>query len=170
MNFKTKSFSFTLLQAYVFKRSSTECAAFLENSEKHTVTVQFQNIPYQLPPKSISILPDCKTVAFNTAQVKIKCSIYAVICFKTSILCIKYQRYTNITMLIKGISYFMLLQVSTQNTRAMKSQFQLNSARKWKVYKEAIPSFDDTSLRANTLLDQISTAKDTSDYMWYTFR
>ncbi|CAJ1974253.1 unnamed protein product [Sphenostylis stenocarpa] len=43
-------------------------------------------------------------------------------------------------------------------------------AEKWKVYKEVIPSFDDTSLRANTLLDQISTAKDTSDYMWYTFR
>jgi len=52
----------------------------------------------------------------------------------------------------------------------MKSHLQFNSAEKWKVYKEAIPGYDDTSLRANTLLDQISTAKDTSDYMWYTFR
>lgn len=52
----------------------------------------------------------------------------------------------------------------------MKSQLWFNSAERWKVYKEAIPNFDDTSLRANRLLDQISTAKDTSDYMWYTFR
>ncbi|KAG2399825.1 Beta-galactosidase 16 [Vigna angularis] len=114
--------------AYVFKSSSTECAAFLENNEDRTVTVQLQNISYQLSPKSISILPDCKNVAFNTAKVR------------------------------------------TQNDRSMKSYLRFNSAEKWKVYKEAIPSFDDTSLRANTLLDQISTAKDTSDYMWYTFR
>ncbi|WVZ20365.1 hypothetical protein V8G54_007687 [Vigna mungo] len=111
--------------AYVFKSNSTECAAFLENNEDRTVTVQLQNISYQLPPKSISILPDCKNVAFNTAKVR------------------------------------------TQNDRSMKSYLRFNSAEKWKVYKEAIPSFDDTSLRANTLLDQISTAKDTSDYMWF---
>ncbi|XP_027358432.1 beta-galactosidase 16-like [Abrus precatorius] len=124
------AFSLGLQQeAYIFKRSSTECAAFLENSEDRIVTIQFQNIPYQLPPKSISILPDCKNVAFNTAK------------------------------------------VSTQNNaREMKSQLEFNSAEKWKVYKEAIPNFDDTSLRANKLLDQISTAKDGSDYMWYTFR
>ncbi|ESW09438.1 hypothetical protein PHAVU_009G127500 [Phaseolus vulgaris] len=114
--------------AYVFKSSSTECAAFLENNADRSVTIQFQNTPYQLPPKSISILPDCKNVAFNTAKVR------------------------------------------TQNDRSMKPHLQFNSAEKWKVYKEAIPSFDDTSLRANALLDQISTAKDTSDYMWYTFR
>ncbi|RDY08363.1 Beta-galactosidase 16 [Mucuna pruriens] len=113
--------------AYVFKRSSTECAAFLENSGGRSVTIQFQNIPYQLPRKSISILPDCKNVVFNTAK------------------------------------------VSTHNARAMQSHLQFQSAKKWKVYKEVIPIFDDTSLRANTLLDQISTAKDTSDYMWYTF-
>ncbi|KAG5050473.1 hypothetical protein AAZX31_04G227500 [Glycine max] len=118
----------TQQNAYVFRRSSIECAAFLENTEDRSVTIQFQNIPYQLPPNSISILPDCKNVAFNTAKVR------------------------------------------AQNARAMKSQLQFNSAEKWKVYREAIPSFADTSLRANTLLDQISTAKDTSDYLWYTFR
>ncbi|XP_057446313.1 beta-galactosidase 16-like [Lotus japonicus] len=116
-------------QAYVFKSSSTDCAAFLENSGDMDVKIQFQNIWYQLPPKSISILPGCKNVAFNTAKVTVP-----------------------------------------SNTREMKSQIQFNSAEKWKVYREAIPNLDDTSLRANILLDQISTAKDTSDYMWYTFR
>ncbi|KAK2351863.1 beta-galactosidase [Trifolium repens] len=115
-------------KAYVF-RSSTECAAFLENSGPRDVTIQFLNIPYQLPRKSISILPGCKNVAFNTGKVSIQ-----------------------------------------NNVREMKPQLQFNAAEKWKVYTEAIPNFDDTSLRANKLLDQIGTAKDTSDYMWYTFR
>ncbi|CAJ2667731.1 unnamed protein product [Trifolium pratense] len=115
-------------KAYVF-RSSTECAAFLENSGPRDVTIKFLNIPYQLTRKSISILPGCKNVAFNTGKVTIQNSI-----------------------------------------REMKPQFRFNSAGKWKVYTEAIPNFDDTSLRANRLLDQIATAKDTSDYMWYTFR
>ncbi|PNX94525.1 beta-galactosidase 16-like protein [Trifolium pratense] len=115
-------------KAYVF-RSSTECAAFLENSGPRDVTIKFLNIPYQLTRKSISILPGCKNVAFNTGKVTIQNSI-----------------------------------------REMKPQFRFNSAEKWKVYTEAIPNFDDTSLRANRLLDQIATAKDTSDYMWYTFR
>lgn len=77
---QNQSFSI-ILQAYVFKSSSTECAAFLENNEDRSVTIQFQNIPYQLPPKSISILPDCKSVAFNTAKVKIKRLIYSVIIY-----------------------------------------------------------------------------------------
>lgn len=115
-------------QAYVF-RSSTECAAFLENSGPRDVTIQFQNISYQLPGKSISILPGCKNVVFNTGKVSIQ-----------------------------------------NNARAMKPRLQFNSAENWKVYTEAIPNFADTSKRADTLLDQISTAKDTSDYMWYTFR
>ncbi|WJX40193.1 Beta-galactosidase 16 [Trifolium repens] len=115
-------------KAYVF-RSSTECAAFLENSGPRDVTIQFLNSPYQLPRKSISILPGCKNVAFNTGKVIIQNSV-----------------------------------------REMKPQLQFNSAEKWKVYTEAIPNFDDTSIRANRLLDQIGTAKDTSDYMWYTFR
>lgn len=60
------------MQAYVFGGDSgTKCSAFLVNTDhnKRGVTVQFRNSTYQLPPKSISILPDCKTVAFNTAKV-----------------------------------------------------------------------------------------------------
>lgn len=58
------------LQAYVFSGDSGACAAFLVNTDSRTsATVRFQNLTYQLPPKSISILPDCKVVAFNTAKV-----------------------------------------------------------------------------------------------------
>ncbi|XP_027368337.1 beta-galactosidase 16-like [Abrus precatorius] len=116
-------------QAYVFKRNATECAALLENSANREATVQFQNVTYQLPPQSFSILPDCKNVAFNTAKVSVP-----------------------------------------HNTRTMMSQSKFSSSEKWKVYNEAIPNYDDTSLRENKILDQISSAKDTSDYLWYTYR
>nr|KYP34212.1 Beta-galactosidase 16 [Cajanus cajan] len=56
-------------EAYVFKKNSTSCVAFLGNSAHIDATIQFQNVTYQLPRQSISILPDCKNVAFNTAKV-----------------------------------------------------------------------------------------------------
>ncbi|KAF6170571.1 hypothetical protein GIB67_031979 [Kingdonia uniflora] len=57
-------------EAFVFQGSSEGCAAFLINNDRrHNATVQYQNISYDLPPKSISILPDCKNVIFNTAKV-----------------------------------------------------------------------------------------------------
>lgn len=57
-------------QAYVFSGDSGACAAFLVNIDNtKSVLVQFQNSSYELPRQSISILPDCKTVSFNTAKV-----------------------------------------------------------------------------------------------------
>ncbi|PHT83835.1 Beta-galactosidase 16 [Capsicum annuum] len=57
-------------EAYIFSGDSGGCAAFLVNIDNtKSVVVQFQNSTYELPQQSISILPDCKTVAFNTAKV-----------------------------------------------------------------------------------------------------
>jgi hypothetical protein len=39
------------------------------NNDGKQVEVLFQSNSYKLPQKSISILPDCKTVTFNTAKV-----------------------------------------------------------------------------------------------------
>ncbi|KAM5577890.1 hypothetical protein ABKV19_008293 [Rosa sericea] len=60
-----------LQEAYVFQEESAErCVAFLiNNDEKTNATVQFRNISYYLMPRSISILPDCEKVLFNTAKV-----------------------------------------------------------------------------------------------------
>ncbi|KAM0032575.1 putative beta-galactosidase [Helianthus debilis subsp. tardiflorus] len=115
-------------EAYVYTGSSSECAAFLlNNSSKKSVQVVFRNFTYSLPPKSISILPDCKNVVFNTAM------------------------------------------VSTQvNTRSMQPIIRFNTPQQWEVFSEAVPQFDQTSLRSNTLLEQMNTTKDDSDYLWYT--
>ncbi|KAF9608993.1 hypothetical protein IFM89_012332, partial [Coptis chinensis] len=56
--------------AFVFKGNAGDCAAFLVNSDrKQSATVNFQGVSYVLPPLSISISLDCKTVIFNTAKV-----------------------------------------------------------------------------------------------------
>ncbi|XVF39293.1 hypothetical protein PTKIN_Ptkin01aG0023100 [Pterospermum kingtungense] len=116
-------------EAFVYSGNSVPCAAFLVNNDtRKNVVVTFLDSSYELPPKSISILPDCKTVAFNTAK------------------------------------------VSTQyNTRAMETSQKLDSIEKWEEFKDTIPTFEDTYLRANMLLEHMNTTKDNSDYLWYTF-
>ncbi|XP_022894853.1 beta-galactosidase 16 isoform X2 [Olea europaea var. sylvestris] len=122
------NFSLGVLQeAYVYHEDSGGCAAFLVNANGQKALVKFQNSTYDLPPKSISILPDCKTVAFNTAK------------------------------------------VNTQvNTRTRQPTMKFYSADKWEEHREVIPIFEDTSIRSDVLLEQMSTTKDVSDYLWYT--
>ncbi|RDY03751.1 Beta-galactosidase 13, partial [Mucuna pruriens] len=54
-----------------FEKPGTKmCAAFITNN--HTLeaaTINFRGVDYFLPPHSISILPDCKTVVFNTQNI-----------------------------------------------------------------------------------------------------
>ncbi|KAK3211417.1 hypothetical protein Dsin_016123 [Dipteronia sinensis] len=57
-------------EADIYTDSSGACAAFLANSDdKNDKTVVFLNISYHLPAWSVSILPDCRNVVFNTAKV-----------------------------------------------------------------------------------------------------
>ncbi|PWA94564.1 beta-galactosidase 3 [Artemisia annua] len=60
-----------LQQAHVFASKSGHCAAFLANyNTNNAAKVMFNNMHYTLPPWSISILPDCTNVVFNTAKVR----------------------------------------------------------------------------------------------------
>lgn len=56
------------------------------------------------------------------------------------------------------------------NTRSMVTSIKFDSEEQWKEFRETVPLFDDKLLQSNRLLDQISTAKDMSDYLWYTSR
>lgn len=63
----------TNVQAHVFKSRSGACAAFLANYNPQSyATVAFGNQHYNLPPWSISILPNCKHTVYNTARVRKK--------------------------------------------------------------------------------------------------
>jgi hypothetical protein len=61
------------VQAHVFKSKSGACAAFLANyNPRSYATVSFGNQHYNLPPWSVSILPNCKHTVYNTARVRTK--------------------------------------------------------------------------------------------------
>ncbi|OMO93602.1 Glycoside hydrolase, family 35 [Corchorus capsularis] len=116
-------------EAHVFKGESGECAAFLVNNDNTTTSakVHFQNSSFHLPRMSISILPDCKNVAFNTAKVS-----------------------------------------TQQDTRSMSVKLKFDSSESWEEFREPIPTFSNTSLKAQELLGQMTTTNNTSDYLWYT--
>ncbi|KAJ1689107.1 hypothetical protein LUZ63_013262 [Rhynchospora breviuscula] len=57
------------LEAHVYKTSSGACAAFLANINTQDATVKFNGKTYKLPGWSVSILPDCENVVYNTAQI-----------------------------------------------------------------------------------------------------
>ncbi|KAL8102569.1 beta-galactosidase-like [Apium graveolens] len=58
------------LEAHEFRSKSGACAAFLANYDtSSSAKVTYFNKQYDLPPWSISILPDCKNAIFNTAKV-----------------------------------------------------------------------------------------------------
>ncbi|XP_058190728.1 beta-galactosidase 3-like [Rhododendron vialii] len=62
-------------QAHVFSSKSGDCAAFLSNYHTQTAArVRFNDMYYDLPPWSISILPNCKNVVFSTAKVGVQTS------------------------------------------------------------------------------------------------
>ncbi|XP_022949187.1 beta-galactosidase 1-like [Cucurbita moschata] len=57
-------------EAHVYKSKSGACAAFLSNyNPRSYATVAFGSMHYNIPPWSISILPDCKNTVYNTARV-----------------------------------------------------------------------------------------------------
>ncbi|OAY36513.1 beta-galactosidase 1 [Manihot esculenta] len=57
-------------EAHVFKSKTGACAAFLANYNQRSISkVAFGNMHYNLPPWSISILPDCKNTVYNTARI-----------------------------------------------------------------------------------------------------
>lgn len=61
---------FVDMQAHVFSSVLGGCAAFLTNYHTNSdARVTFRNRKYDLPPWSISILPDCVNEVFNTAKV-----------------------------------------------------------------------------------------------------
>lgn len=63
----------TYQQAHVFSPGQGRCAAFLANYHSNSAaTVIFNGRHYNLPPWSISILPDCRNEVFNTAKVGVQ--------------------------------------------------------------------------------------------------
>ncbi|XP_058085330.1 beta-galactosidase 11-like isoform X2 [Magnolia sinica] len=64
------------IKALVYEKPRTSvCTAFLTNNDTRVAaTATFRGVEFYLPSRSISILPDCKTMVFNTQRVI--CNLY----------------------------------------------------------------------------------------------
>ncbi|KAF8089506.1 hypothetical protein N665_0503s0006 [Sinapis alba] len=57
-----------------------------------------------------------------------------------------------------------------KNMRVTTPVQLFNVPDKWEVFTESIPTFSDTTLKTNALLEHTNLTKDKSDYLWYTLR
>jgi hypothetical protein len=74
-------------RAHVFQ-SPSGCAAFLANYNSNSYAkVVFNNEQYSLPHWSISILPDCKNVVFNSATVSFAYAYFQYGTFSSYCIC-----------------------------------------------------------------------------------
>ncbi|KAG5595644.1 hypothetical protein H5410_036876 [Solanum commersonii] len=132
-------------EAHVYSSKSGVCAAFLSNYDPtFSVKVTFQNMQYDLPPRSISILPDCRTAVYNTARV------------------MKQDPSLNLQK-----NHFLVLQQISSQSSQMKMT-PIGGGLSWESYTEETPSADDSdTLSTSGLWEQINVTRDSSDYLWY---
>ncbi|KAL6644112.1 hypothetical protein ACP70R_018878 [Stipagrostis hirtigluma subsp. patula] len=120
------------------------CSAFLANIDEHKyVSVWIFGKSYNLPPWSVSILPDCENVAFNTAMVGTQTSVFTIESGSPS-----YSGRHNPLVLSLG-----------DGSRYLSST--------WWTFKEPIGTWGD-SFAAQGILEHLNVTKDISDYLWYT--
>ncbi|PKA57733.1 Beta-galactosidase 9 [Apostasia shenzhenica] len=123
------------------------CSAFLANIDEHkSVAVKLFGNTYSLPPWTVSILPDCKTVAFNTGQVGAQTSIKAVGSPATS--------YSSTSM-------------PGQLLLAADDSY-LSST--WMTFNEPIGLWNENHFTTNQILEHLNVTKDVTDYLWYITR
>lgn len=159
-----------ILQAYVFKGPGS-CAAFLSNFHmKSAATVTFNNMHYDLPAWSISILPDCRNAVFNTAKVSKKevayCNLRSFligVCKKSKTM-MSLGLYVFLKLLIQ-FPRFIKVGVPTSHVHMTPTHSRLLY---WETYDEDLSSLHDrSSISTIGLLEQINVTRDTSDYLWY---
>ncbi|BBN02477.1 protein MpGH35.2 [Marchantia polymorpha subsp. ruderalis] len=138
------------LEAHVYTTAAHPeiCAAFLANIDSSSsAVVEFRGTKYELPAWSVSILPDCKTVAYNTAKIHAQTSLMTM---KRNNLKTRNPKPADVDTLIES-------QVAT---------IELD----WEKQEEPIGIRGGNTITAHNLLEQINTTKDSSDYLWYTTR
>ncbi|KAK6136549.1 hypothetical protein DH2020_029709 [Rehmannia glutinosa] len=147
-------------QAYVFSSGQGNCAAFLSNFDSNSaVRVMFNNMHYNLPPWSVSILPDCRNVVFNTAKVYIYTHTHTQVPQHIS---------TVLSSVVSShrLSYCHKVGTQTSRIQMLPANPQLHS---WETYGEDTTLIEDSStFTAIGLLEQINVTRDNSDYLWYT--
>ncbi|XP_017226065.1 beta-galactosidase 9 isoform X2 [Daucus carota subsp. sativus] len=129
-----------------FSTSKSVCAAFLANIDEHKAAdIEFLGQVYTLPPWSVSILPDCRHVAFNTAKVGAQTSIKLV--------------------------DFNLPSSKMNVPQPLTFQDEVTYiANDWMTLKEPIGLWSKNNFTSLSIMEHLNVTKDKSDYLWYTTR
>lgn len=125
------------LESHVYKTGSGVCAAFLANIGTSDATVTFNGKSYHLPAWSVSILPDCKNVVFNTAQINSQATHLE-------------EKY---------------LKVENQDSDQTLDSSKVQSG--WSYINEPVGISKSDAFTKTGLMEQINTTADVSDYLWY---
>eukprot|EP00850_Spirogloea_muscicola_P009760 SM000055S18294 [mRNA] locus=s55:671953:676998:+ [translate_table: standard] len=136
------------------------CAAFLSNKGMQPANVTFDGEEYELPAWSVSVLPDCRKVSFNTAKV------------------------FGQTTTMKPVAVVPLAIVAAEDRRVLLACTDCNLSMHYTASKEAVAqeqslSFDwswrseplgvwGKAVEQQRLLEQLHLTRDTTDYLWYT--
>ncbi|KAJ8641769.1 hypothetical protein MRB53_018463 [Persea americana] len=132
------------LEAHVYNTSSEACAAFLANTNiQSDATVIFNGNTYYLPAWSVSILPDCKNVVFNTAQINSQATR------------MKMRRPEP--------------ETSHQTSKEIAGSCGMIQTA-WSWVSEPVGISKSNAFNASGLLEQINTTADVTDYLWYSIR
>ncbi|KAK9933102.1 hypothetical protein M0R45_020311 [Rubus argutus] len=138
----TKGLNFTWIG-----KSQSGCSAFLANIDEHkAASVTFLGQKYSLPPWSVSILPDCRNVVFNTAKVGAQ----------TSIKIVKFDLPPS-----SAVSAQKQFISKKKNSDAMKS---------WMTLEEPIGVWSENNFTVRGILEHLNVTKDHSDYLWHRTR
>ncbi|KAG6479253.1 hypothetical protein ZIOFF_062715 [Zingiber officinale] len=125
--------------AHVYKTSSGTCAAFLANVNSNSdATVTFYGKTYHLAAWSVSVLPDCENVVFNTAQIISQATLSETKYVKT---------------------------YSQESDQPIFTSEITESG--WKYVQEPVGISKTSAFKREGLLEQINTTGDVSDYLWY---
>lgn len=128
-------------------KNKSMCAAFLANIDEHkAANVNFFGQVYTLPPWSVSILPDCRSTAFNTAKIGAQTSI------KSAEFNMPYPAKAYVSQ-----------QVMFQENLPLISKY-------WVTIKEPIGAWSKEKFTAKGILEHLNVTKDNSDYLWYITR
>ncbi|XVF37956.1 hypothetical protein REPUB_Repub20aG0056100 [Reevesia pubescens] len=121
--------------------SQSACSAFLANIDEHKVaTVAFHGKSYSLPPWSVSILPDCRNTAFNTAKVGAQTSMKLV------------ERALSPKIYVPEL-------VMTKNEVSSISG-------SWMSVNEPVGIWSVNNFTFKCMLEHLNVTKDKSDYLW----
>ncbi|XP_073137651.1 beta-galactosidase 8-like [Henckelia pumila] len=132
------------LEVTVYKTESGQCAAFLANLGNQTdATVSFNGDSYDLPAWSVSILPDCQNVVFNTAKI---------------------NSATTIPKFIHQASQNGTYSVASNQNGTTSAGPPLSQ---WSWFREPVGISSKSAFVLLGLVEQINTTADKSDYLWY---